>query len=271
MPSSKGLEMTHPITPEKPMITWDRTVGLACILAAAAVMSACGEEAATPTTSAPTDDTASAYEALSASLQACEERQDACTTAASGDATKLASCESEAAGCKQKTEAAADHARENLARDTNACWKKCRHGDDDAGAVSSEDDGGTDDMQGCVEHHAPRLPRCVLGLLSCLQSSGIRKGDATREELVTCIQAADTCFRDEFKARREEARGDRGRRGDEAGTGAAGGTPVTSPAAGGAGGAAAAGRGGAAAAGRSGDKNPFSPGGNRGGDSRGRH
>jgi hypothetical protein len=238
----------------------------------AAVMSACGEDASTPTPSATADDTAQSYEALSASLQACEDQQDARTTAANGDATLLASSDREAADCKKKTEAAAEHARDNLARDTNSCWKRCRHDDDDAGApISSDDDGGTDDMHGCIEHHAPRLPSCVLGLLGCLHDAGLRKGNATREELVMCIQEADSCFRDEFAARREAERGHRGpgRGGNEAGKGAAGSTPVPSPAAGGAGGAAGGAAGSAGSAGKSGDKSPFKPG-NSGGGNRGR-
>lgn len=221
--------MTRLFSTRKPMITWERTLELACILSVMAVMSACGEDATTPATSAAGDDTAQAYEALSLSLQACEDRQDACTTAAAGDAVKVDSCETEAAACEKKTEAAAERARENLARDTNSCWSRCRHSDDDAGAVSSDDDAGTEDMHGCIEHRAPRLPACVRGLLSCLRDAGFKKGDASREELVACVQEADACFRDEFAARRAEKRGRRGDegRGDKAGKGAAG-----SPAAG---------------------------------------
>jgi hypothetical protein len=189
-------------------------IGLAGLLCVAA-LTACGEDGSATPTSAPGDDTASAYEALSASLQACEEQQDACTTAAAGDTTRLMNCDAQAAACKQKTEAAAEHARENLSRDTHACWKRCRHGDDDAGTITSDDDAGTDDMHGCIEHHTPRLPRCVSGLLSCLHDAGLRKGDATRDELVQCIQEADSCFRDEFAARRGRGRG----RGDDNGSG----------------------------------------------------
>jgi hypothetical protein len=262
------FEMTQRLTTRNPMITWERGIELACILSVAAVMSACGEDAATPTTSAPTDDTAQAYEVLSQSLKACEDQQDACTTAAMSDAAKLAACDSDAAGCKHNTEAAAEHARDNLSRDTNACWKKCRHDDDDAG-ISSDDDAGTDDMHGCIEHHAPRLPSCVLGFLGCLHDAGLRKGDASREEIVACIQEADSCFRDEFTARRDAERGHRGhgRGGDQAGTGAAGSPPVTNPAAGGAGGATGS-AGAAGSAGKGGDKPGFpfpTPGGDRGG------
>jgi hypothetical protein len=181
-------------------------IGLAGLLCVAA-LSACGEDGAATPTSAPGDDTATAYEALSASLQACEEQQAACTTAAAGDATRLMNCEAQAAACKQKTEAAADHARENLSRDTHACWKRCRHGDDDAGTATSDDDAGTADMHSCIERHTPRVPRCVADLLRCLHDAGLRNGDATRDELVQCIQAADSCFRDEFAARRGRRHG----------------------------------------------------------------
>jgi hypothetical protein len=206
-------------------------IGLAGLLCVAA-WTGCGEDGAAPPTSATGDDTASAYEALSASLQACEDQQAACTTAAAGDAAKRMDCEAQAVACKQKTEAAAEHARENLARDTHACWKRCRHGDDDAGAITSDDDAGTDDMHGCIRRHTPRLPRCVAGLLSCLQDAGLRSGDATRDELTQCIQEADSCFRDEFAARRGRDRGRGNGRSDQpgsgagaAGTGAAGMTP----------------------------------------------
>jgi hypothetical protein len=231
--------MTRLFSTRKPTISWERALELACILSVTAVMSACGEDTLTPATSAAGDDTAQAYEALSVSLQACEDQQDACTTAAAGDPAKLATCDSDAAACKQKTEAAAAHARENLARDTNSCWKRCGHSDDDAGAVSSDDDGGTEDLPGCVEHHTPRVPSCVKGLLGCLHDAGFKKGDASRDELVACIQEADVCFHDQFAAKRAEKRG-RGRgRGDEAGKGAAGSVAVAgapAPAAAGSGG-----------------------------------
>src|SRR3954451_22849567 len=129
---TKGIAMSRALIKNKPAIIREHGIGLACILSLAAMTPACGEDATTPATSASSDDTAQAYEALSASLQACEDQQDACTTAAAADATKLASCYSEAAACKQKTEAAAEHARGNLERDTHSCWKRCRHGDDDA-------------------------------------------------------------------------------------------------------------------------------------------
>jgi hypothetical protein len=215
---------------------WISLTGLLCV----AVWTACGEDGATPATSAAGDDTASAYEALSTRLQACEEQEDSCTTAAAGNPALIMNCQTQAAACQQKTEAAADHARENLSRDTHACWKRCRHGDDDAG-MTSEDDGGTEDMHGCIERHTPRLPRCVLGFLSCLHDAGsLRRREVSRDELGACIEEADTCFRDEFAERRAERRG-RGRgesdHGGKAGTGAAG-TGAVSPAAAGSGGSA---------------------------------
>lgn len=228
---------------------WISLAGLFCV----AVWTACGEDGATPATSATGDDTASAYEALSASLQACEEQEDSCTTAAAGNPVQITNCQTQAAACKQKTEAAADHARENLSRDTHACWKRCRHGDDDAGMSTSDDDGGTEDMHGCVERHTPRLPRCVLGFLSCLHDAGsLRRREVSRDEVGACIEEADTCFRDEFAERRAERRG-RGRgngdHGGKAGTGAAGTGSAGTGAAGAAGAAvspAAAGAGGSA-------------------------
>jgi hypothetical protein len=253
--------MTRLLTARRRTIAWERGIELACILSSAAIMSACGEDASTPATSAPGDDTASAYEALSASLQACEMQHDACLTAAGSDAAKTASCETDAAGCKQKTEAAAEHARENLARDTNSCWKRCRH-DDDAGAIeTNDDDGGTEDMHGCIEHHTPGLPNCVVGLLSCLHA-GVKSGNASRGDLVACIQKADACFRDEFAARREAERGHRGH-GNEAGKSAAGSPAVVAgspaPAAGHPAPAAGSSGTGGSNAGR-GDKNPWNRG-----------
>jgi hypothetical protein len=254
------------MTIQNQKITWDRGIQLARILSVAALMSACGEDAS-PSTSAPSDDTATAYEALSASLQACEDQQDACVTAALGDAAKLAKCDSDAAACKQKTEAQAEHARGNLERDTNSCWKKCRHGDDDAGAAN-DDDGGMEDMHGCIEHHAPRLPRCIGGIVSCLHDAGLRKGDATRAEIIDCIQAADQCFRDEFAARR--GHGGPGQSGGNAGRPAAGSPAPAAGSGGSSAGSPAAGSGGAGGSksGRNEGRNPFDFGRN---SDRGRH
>jgi hypothetical protein len=234
--------MTRLFSARKPLITWERALPLACILSVTAVMSACGADATTPATSAAADDTAQAYEALSLTLQACEDQQATCAT---GDAAKVASCETEATACKKKAEAAAEHARENLARDTNSCWKRCAHSDDDAGAVSGDDDGNTEDMHSCIEHHAPPLPGCVRGFLNCLHDAGVKKGNASRDKLVACIQEADACFHDELAARRAQKRGHGGRdgRGDEAGKGAAGSAPAAgSPAVAGSGGAGSFGR-----------------------------
>jgi hypothetical protein len=209
-------------------------------------MSACGEDTSTPTSSIPpSEDTAQAYEALSRSLEACEDKQDACTAAAAGDATKVAGCESQAADCKQKTEAAADHARDNLARDANSCWKRCGHGDDDAG-TANDDDGGTEDMHGCVEHHAPPIPGCVFSLVDCLRDVAKSRPKDPRAPIFACISDADACFRDAFEARRDGDRGNHGPGGNQgqlAGQGAsAGGAGSPAPAAnGGSGGNAGSG------------------------------
>ena len=64
-------------------------------------------------------------------------------------------------------------------------------------------------MRGCIEHHAPKLPKCVGELFSCLNDAGLRSRDATREEIAACVQSAHMCFREGLSQRRG-ARADQG-------------------------------------------------------------
>ena len=173
-----------------------------CGLFAAASFLACGEEAPAAVSSNE-DDSAAAYAALSASLEACEAQLDDCTDEAAGDATKQAACETAAASCNQRAQSAEEHARGSLTRDADRCKK---HGkDEDAGP----DDGGAGDLHGCIGRHVPKLPMCVKELLTCLDDAGLRKHDATRKEIGACLHDAHDCFKAELKKKRDERRAER--------------------------------------------------------------
>lgn len=234
--------------------TWKQGSGFVCILSLAVAMSACGEDSSAPDTVRPVnppvapsvmpEDTVQAYEYLSRSLEACEDQQDECTAAAAGDAAKIAACDSDAAACKQKTDAAADHARDNLSRDTNSCWKRCRHDDDDAGTATNDDDAGMGDMDDCVGHHTPAIPLCIFHFVGCLRDVGHDKPADPRNAIFACVKDADQCFRDAFEARRRDERGNHGRGHDDAAGQGAAGSPASTGAGSGAAGSSAAANGG---------------------------
>jgi hypothetical protein len=176
---------------------------------AAALLSACGQDSAsTPTTPSASGDLSSAYESLSRSLQACEDAQDACTTTAAGDATKVKACDDQAAACKEKTKPAEDDARKHLCDAAKGCARG--HHDDDGGVKGP----GGEDMHHCVEQHAPKMPgpSCMKDLFDCLDKAGIRESsmqlsDAAKTAITTCAETAHTCFMTDMADRRHNGRG----------------------------------------------------------------
>jgi hypothetical protein len=55
-----------------------------------------------------------------------------------------------------------------------------------------------------LSRHAPKVPKCLAGLFTCLDSAGIREGEATRNEVRSCLHEAHSCIKDEIAARRAE-------------------------------------------------------------------
>lgn len=173
-------------------------------LAASALLSACGQEAASDTTASATETTVSAYQALAASLQACSDKKADCEAAAAGDAAKLAACDAAAKGCEDRTKGASDNARDHLCKDAEACVKGHRGSrDDDAGPGD-----GRPDVHDCVGRHAPAAPGCLSDLFACLDKTGVRESNAstqldaaTRDAIVACVQAAHPCIVNDMSSR----------------------------------------------------------------------
>jgi hypothetical protein len=214
------------------VIKWKNAGTLACG-AVAALFVACGQDAAGTDPTASTD-TASAYAALSASVQACTDKKDDCVTAAAADATKLAACDAAAESCMQKTQGAQSDAKRRLRDDAEGCMRKhgCR-GDDDAGV----DDKTRPDMHECVGRNAPASNECRKDLFDCLDKTGLKQStaqtdldQATKDAIVACVQGAHTCFVSEMSSHHrggagpgDRGPGDRGPgdRGDHAAAGSA--------------------------------------------------
>ena len=208
-------------------MTWKNAGMMARGAVAAALFVACGQDAAGSDPSASASDTASAYAALSASVQACTDKKDECVTAAAGDATKLAACDAAAESCMQKTQGAQADAKRHLHDDAEGCMRQhgCR-GDDDAGV----DEKTRPDMHSCVERHAPSgaSSECKKGLFDCLDKTGLKQStaqtqldQASKDAIVACVQTAHTCFMNDMSShhRGGGGPGDPGKRGGEAGRG----------------------------------------------------
>jgi len=173
---------------------------------AAALLSACGQDSVSTATPSSSDDLSSAYESLSRSLQACEDAQDACTTAAAGDAAKTKVCDDQAAACKEKTKPAEADARKHLCDAAKGCARG--HHDDDGGVRGP---GG--DMHHCMEQHGPKSgsPSCMKDLFTCLDKAGIRESnmqlsDAAKAAITACAETAHTCFMTDMEDRRHGGR-----------------------------------------------------------------
>jgi hypothetical protein len=166
---------------------WSRIRPIAPAFLGMALFVGCGDSATTGT-----GDAASAYAALSAELQQCASEADSCNTAANGDATKEAACETAEKACKGKTSKDEDKAHGKLRQAAAGCYKHRGHGHDDDGGVS--DKPGRDERRGCVEHHAPRdHGDCLDALLSCLESKAT-PGSGQDAALTSCVADAHTCI-----------------------------------------------------------------------------
>ena len=211
--------------------TWHCGIVLACTLAAGASLPACGEDAGPNAPFAGTDDPIAAYEALSIQLEACEEREAACTAAAGGDPAQLAACDSAADGCKAEAAPTEARAKDSMRRGADRC-----RDEDDAGTAEEDAGPGGGDRHGCIERRFPNLQKCVRGLVQCLDDADFFGRNATREQVDACFEGGHACFIEELSAwrasRRDRGR-DRHRDQNEASAGSAG--DVNGAAAGGSG------------------------------------
>jgi hypothetical protein len=213
------------------MQAWTLKCGsrFACGAALAALLGACGQEASTTpsTDTASASDSASAYQALSASLKACDDKKEACITAAVADATKLAACDAAAVSCEDKTQAAASNAHKRLCDEAEDCVSKGRGGRGPGrvrGNDGHDEDGGVgDDVHTCIEHRAPSAPPCLKDLFTCLDATGLQQSSpqtqldqAAKDAIVACVTTAHACIVDDMSSRRP---------GHSGGVGGAGGRP----------------------------------------------
>lgn len=173
-----------------------RGLSVACMLLAAALTS-CDEQPSpsNTTTTQGSDDSAAAYAALSATLDHCEDAHAACLESASDSTSARARCEREAQSCHAQAGPMAEQAQRTLERETHGCHRACT--EDDAGPGGSDDaDSGTGDLDDCIGKHAPKLPSCLRGLVTCLNDVGIFERAASRGELRGCVREAHNCIRE---------------------------------------------------------------------------
>ncbi|HET8935929.1 MAG TPA: hypothetical protein VFN67_20920 [Polyangiales bacterium] len=208
---------------------WERTSLITRGALFALAVSACGQ-ATTDGAQTSVTDTATAYEALSNKVKDCRDDQDACVTAAAGDATKVAECDAAAESCVEKTRDAQADARKHLRDDAEGCVRECRRhrGDSDGGV----DEGGRMDTRGCMGRRAPIDSECMDAFFMCLDDTGVRMSggagdldDATKEAIQKCVETAHTCMMSDMRTGRGPGRrgpGMRGGAGEPAHTAGAG-------------------------------------------------
>jgi len=184
-----------------------RGLCVASMLLAIAALTSCDEQPSpsTSTTTTVVGDSAAAYNALSSALERCEDTSEACLEAAGNSASARDQCERDAASCRAQAEPIEEQAESTLERETRRCHKICS--DDDAGPGGTDDaDGGTGDLDECIDKHAPRLPRCLRGLVACVNDAGLWQRDATRSEIRECVSEAHECIRDRLAELRQRKR-----------------------------------------------------------------
>jgi hypothetical protein len=182
-------------------------------LTALALTAACGQ-ATDGTQSAAVSDTASAYEALSVSVQSCEDDKDICVTDANGEPTKVAACDAAASSCLAKTQGAQATARKHLQNDAEGCVREGRHhgaggSGGDAAAVGGAGGASGMGMQGCMRKHAPAQGgQCMEDFFTCLDATGVRESgaqtqldQATRDAVGKCVDTAHSCMMNDMMAR----------------------------------------------------------------------
>ncbi|HET8936763.1 MAG TPA: hypothetical protein VFN67_25140 [Polyangiales bacterium] len=235
----------------------ERSLRAACTLLAIAALTGCDEQSSPNTSTTPTgNDSAALYAALSASLEECDSALENCLEAAGESTQAQMQCQAEAETCRTQTQPMENTCEQTLERETHRCHSIC--GDDDAGVDDA--DAGSGDMNQCVTRHAPRLPKCLSGLVACLGEAGICNRDVSRSEFRDCVHETHQCIKDELRDLRERKHnwwhhhraGAPAAGASAAGNGGAGAGGVGTPIAG-SGGATTAGSGGAATAGTGGD------------------
>jgi hypothetical protein len=168
---------------------------LAFVLLGAASLFGCSQDAASTPTTASDDDATSAYQALSTSLQTCQDAATSCETAAGSDATKLAACKSDAESCRDKTKPQEAEAHKRLHGAADGCFKGAHHEDED---------GGVDDGKGrhdCLRQHVPPVPLCLEKLFVCLIDNGFGRRQADVNAFSDCVDTAHTCIVDAIDER----------------------------------------------------------------------
>lgn len=182
-------------------------LGVASMLLALAALTSCDEQPlpSANTTTKVVDDSAAAYAALSNALERCEDAHEACLQTAGDDTSARDSCARDASRCRAQAEPMAKQAESTLERETRRCHKICN--DDDAGPGASDDaDGGTGDLDACIDKHAPRLPTCLRGLVTCVNDVGLFQRGASRSEIRGCVEEAHECIRERLAELRQSKR-----------------------------------------------------------------
>lgn len=198
---------------------WERTRLATHGALVALAVSACGQSTTDGgTQTSNVSDTASAYLALTESVQDCKDTQDACISAAAGDAAKVAECDAAAESCIEETRGAQADARRRLRDDAEGCVRECRknRGDSDGGV----DEGGDMNTRGCMGRRAPIDSECMDDFFTCLDATGVRQSggsdqldDATKAAVQACVETAHTCMMSDMRTGRGPRRGgDRDRR-----------------------------------------------------------
>lgn len=184
-------------------------LGAACVLLITATLTSCEQQSSSPSSPATTqvvDDSRAAYAALSSALERCEQSYDSCLATAGTNADARARCEQDAVGCREQAEPMAQQAQDTLEREAHHCHKLCS--DDDAGPGGTDAaDGGSGDLDECIDKHAPRLPRCLGGLAGCLAHVGPFQRDATLRGLGSCVREAHACIKDRLAELRRHKHG----------------------------------------------------------------
>lgn len=190
----------------KSCLVWERTRSITRGALLLFAMSACGQSGDAASTSASSD-TASAYAALSTSLDTCQAEQDACVTSAAGDAALIAECDAAAESCVDATKGMQDRARMGLRRDAEDCVRTCRRHRDDADGGVDEGarpgaSGDAESTRNCMSRHVPTAnTECRDTFFTCLDETGVRDSGsameldpATRDAVAACVDSAHSCM-----------------------------------------------------------------------------
>jgi hypothetical protein len=202
-------------------------------LFAAALFGGCGQGSDAAPQAA--DNSAAAYAALTAKLEACDDQHDACSSSATGK-SQQAQCDTAANGCESDAKKGADHAKDSLSRDADKCYTNSQ--DDDAGTSDDAGTGQGEDMDSCVAEHTPRIPKCLKEFVSCLHDARAKSehGHGHKKPvtaLLGCVAKADACIWHELAdVRREHHAAKQGHAAGSGGSAGHAGSPSTAGAGG---------------------------------------